>query len=261
MTWIPGTGSRLHKFNEKDIQVCLNANEIVYYQVIKTVILIVVKTEELDSRTECGCPLPPWVTQSPHRINTSHPKETEPSKANEVNSAQGLIQGIRSQASRAETALSPCLYRGCREALGQVKGAGTDSPFREGWQGSGGEGKNPKVVRSREDNLLEESCPSWLLQQVGDGALALAALRTDHWTQSQMFPGWTAPGPSAACLSTLQPWVQPSPALPGWALSLPLSWTTPVSPRAPSHSTRAKEGTTSGGAGGLGKDFLQAKLV
>lgn len=82
----------------------------ILYQVIKMVILIAVKIEELESRSECDCPLQPWVTQSPHRINTPYPKETEPNKANEVNSAQGLAQGIRSQAS---SVLSSCLYRGC----------------------------------------------------------------------------------------------------------------------------------------------------
>lgn len=66
----------------------------ILYLVIKIVILIAVKTEELGSCTEYGCPLPLWVTQSPHRINTPYPKETEPSKTNEVNSAQGLTQKL-----------------------------------------------------------------------------------------------------------------------------------------------------------------------
>lgn len=66
----------------------------ILYLVIKIVILTAVKTEELESCTEYGCPLPPWVTQSPHRINTPYPKETKPSKANEVNSAQGLTQEL-----------------------------------------------------------------------------------------------------------------------------------------------------------------------
>lgn len=50
----------------------------ILYQVVKIVILTAVKTEELESCTECGCLLPLWVTQSPHRINTPCPKETEP---------------------------------------------------------------------------------------------------------------------------------------------------------------------------------------
>lgn len=242
----------------------------ILYQVIKIVILIAVKIEELESRSECGCPLPPWVTQSSHRINTPYPKVTEPSKVNEVNSAQGLAQGIRSQASSADTVLSSCLYRGCWETgIGTGWGEGSRD-----WQPLQGRvtrirkrRKKPKgcyVKGGQPDGRRSDKALLHLLQQVGDGALALASLRTDHWRQSQMFPGRAAPASTAACLSRLQPRLQPGHAQPDWALGLELSWKMTVSlpaPWAPSHSTRAMEGTMSGGAGGLEKDFLEAKLV
>lgn len=206
----------------------------ILYHVIKMVILIAVKIEELESRSECDCPLQPWVTQSPHRINTPYPKETEPNKANEVNSAQGLAQGIR---SRASSVLSSCLYRGCWDTgnWDRVRGRkqGPRAPSGKGDKDQKETEKTWRLLCQGRATCWKKSWQSWLVQQVGDGALALASLKPDHWRQSQMFPGRAAPAATAACLSRLQPWLQPGHAQPGWALGSELSWTMTVSLPAP----------------------------
>lgn len=128
----------------------------ILYLVIKIVILIAIKTEELESFTEYGCPFPQRVTQSPHRINTLYPKETKPSKASEVNSAQGLTRGIRSQVSSAVLQTLVCTEGAERQALGQ--GDRQQRPTAPSGRATGIRKRRKilKVVVSREGNVLEE---------------------------------------------------------------------------------------------------------